>query len=159
MQYRLEVAQLLNEIIERLKVLDGLSDHCGTHRLDSMKPLTTRLEAIRDDMSVENRLKPAINKTTELVTCLVGGPELENPAYRSLVASLLGRYQRTGVPPKAKLGGLRGGRPRKDGQPTRTLESKGYSAEVLPPTKGKGVRSHPNLRDHLRASSAHPAEG
>lgn len=155
MQYRQEAAGLLDEVIKRLTELDELSERCVSHRLGSMGPLRRRLEAIRDDLKAENRLLPAMRQTTQMITCLLEGPDLRNPKYRSLLARLLGSYQKkTNAPAKARLGGLRGGRPRKDGKPVRTLESKGYSAAVMPPPKGKGVRSHPDVREYLRGAQA-----
>ena len=88
MQYRDEAAKLLDEVVDRLRRLDLLSAGCGTHRLDTLEPLATRLEAIARDLKQEARLKPAIAKTSELVTRLIGGLGLENPAYRSLLAGL-----------------------------------------------------------------------
>lgn len=150
---------LLEETIEKLKALDALTEAHSSHRLDLLEPLTARLEAIRQDLLKENGLLPAMRKTNELRGRLIGGIwGLHDPKYRSTLAALLGSYQRSSKPPKAHLGGLKGGRPRKDGLPRRTLESKGYSADCLPPPKSKGVRTHPEVREYLRASGG-SAEG
>lgn len=152
MEYRTEAARLLDEAVECLMALDALSEQCQSHHLSSLRPLSRRLEVIAADLRRDNRLGPAITKTDELIMRLIGNGELADPAYRSLVAGVLGKYSRRKGSPQAKLGGLRGGRPRKDGQPVRTLESKGYSAEFLPPAKIKGLRQHPHVRDYLRAA-------
>jgi hypothetical protein len=153
MQYRESAAALLEDIIVRLRELDRLTETEVSHRLDLLEPLTTRLEAIRQDLVRENGLLPAMRKTNELRARLIGGIwGLDDPKYRSTLAALLGSYQRASKPPKAQLGGLRGGRPRKDGRPVRTMESKGYSAECLPAPKGKGLRIHPEVRKSLRAA-------
>jgi hypothetical protein len=147
MQYRHEAAEILAQIIERLQALDRLTDAHPSHKLDYFEPLTVRLENIRADLLKETSLLPATRKTNELRARLIGGIwGLDDPKYRSTLAALLGSYQRQSKPPKAKLGGLRGGRPRKDGLPTQTLEKKGYSAEFLPPTKGNGLRVHPTAK-------------
>jgi len=153
MQYYEEAAAFLEAAIIQLRALDRLTEAHPSHRLDLLEPLSVRLDAIRSDLLRENGLLPAIRKTNELRARLIGGIwGLDDPKYRSTLATLLGSYQRSSKPPKARLGGLHGGRPRKDGLPTRTLASKGYSAECLPPPKAKGVRSHPDVRDYLRAA-------
>jgi hypothetical protein len=155
MQYREEAAVILSAAIERLEALDQLGTRYPGHRLDSLEPLTERLRRIRADLLKENRMLPAIRKTTELRTRLTGGiAGLNDPTLRSTLASILGSHKRKGDPARARLGGLKGGRPRKDKQPVRTLLSKGYSAEHLPPPKEKGMRVHPNVRDQLRAAKA-----
>ncbi len=157
MQYKESAAGLLEEIIARLRELDRLTETEVSHRLDLLEPLTTRLEAIRQDLVRENGLLPAMRKTNELRARLIGGIwGLDDPKYRSTLAALLGSYQRQAKPPKARLGGLKGGRPRKDGRPVRTMESKGYSADCLPEPKEKGVRIHPEAREFLRASGGQP---
>jgi len=153
MQYREEATKILSEIIERFRALDHLSESHSGQKLDSFEPLSVRLERIRTDLTIENRMLPALRKTNDLRTRLLGGmPGANDPKFRSSVAAILGSYQRTSKPPKAKLGGLRGGRPRKDGRPTQTLERKGYSAEHLPPPKEKGLRVHPTFQKRLRAT-------
>ena len=135
----------MERIINDFRALDRLTEGHASHQLDRFEPLIVRLESIQRDLQKENNLLPAIRKTNELGARLIGGIwGLDNPKYRSALASLLGSYQRQGKPPKARLGGLRGSRPRKDGRPTQTLERKGYSAESLPPVKSGKIRVHPN---------------
>jgi len=152
MQYREKAAALLAEAIVKLVELDELTKNTTSHRLDPFQPLVARLEAIRQDLQRESGMLPASRKTFELNARMLGGfARLADPKYRSLLASLLGQYQRTGAPPKAKLGGLKGGRPRKDGKPTQTLERKGYAADSLPPTKKGKTRIHPTFEKSQRA--------
>lgn len=149
--YNSQAVTLIAEAAAALRRLDGLTDNEPAHRLDRFEPLILRLEQIRADLAA-NKLAAATRKTHDLTVRLVGGLlEFENPVYRSALASALGQYRNKPKPKHSKLGGLKGGRPRKDGTPTRTLASKGYSVEMLPPPKDKGVRTHPELRDHLRA--------
>lgn len=141
--------ELLGDVIARLRALDELTESTPTHRLERFTPLIDRLESIREDLCSDTRMRPAMRKTSELNARLSGGfSRLDDPKYRSLLGSLLGQYQRRTKPSKAYLGGLKGGRPRKDGKPTRTLESKGYTAETLPTAKKeKKVRVHPTLNE------------
>ena len=146
MQYRQKAAELLANIITKLVELDELTEKTNSHRLDPFQPLIARLDSIKQDLLRESGMVPAIRKTFELNARMLGGhARLADRKYRSLLASLLGQYQRTGSPPKAKLGGLKGGRPRKDGRPTQTLERKGYAADNLPPAKTGKTRVHPTF--------------
>jgi hypothetical protein len=147
MQYRERAASILDEVIASLRKLDSLTLATNSHRLDVFEPLIARLEGILADLRNDTKFSAAIKKSNELVSIMVGGLSgLNHPKYRSMLASILGRYQRQGTPPKAQLGGLRGGRPRKDGKPVQTLESKGYSVETLPPKKFGKTRVHPKYR-------------
>lgn len=153
MHYRLEAAKFLSEILLQLEELDRLSDRFPGHRLESFEPLAARLRSIMEDLLQENRMLPAKKKCAELVTRLIGGHAgLRDPKFRSAVGAILGSYQRKGDRSKARLGGLTGGRPRKDGKPRQTLQSKGYSAGTLPPPKEKGVRVHPTMQAQMRAA-------
>jgi len=146
-QYRERAAEILAEVIARLREVDSLTSANQSHRLDLFEPLIVRLEGIVKDLRQDAALSSAIRRSNELVTRLVGGLSgLNNPKYRSILASVLGRYHRQGTPPKAYLGGLKGGRPRKDGKPVQTLESKGYFAETLPPKKSGKMRVHPKYK-------------
>lgn len=152
MQYQEAAAALIGSAAESLAALDRLTAETSSHRLDAFEPLIRRLSSIRDDLAKGTRLGPAIAKTNELNALLVGGSKLNQPKYRSLLASLLGSYERTGAPRKAILGGLRGGRPRKDGKAKQTLEMKGYSADNLPPPKTGKTRVHPTYAEFRRNS-------
>jgi hypothetical protein len=155
MQYQQDAAKLLSQVIDCLNALDNLSNSTSSHRLDPFEPLIKRLVAIRDDLQKEYSLVPAQRKMNELTARVVGGVwGLNDPRYRSALAGILGRYQRSGKPPKARLGGLRGGRPRKDGQPTQTLERKGYSADFLPASKNGRMRIHPPKHSLIEQSTA-----
>ncbi len=146
--YNSQALTLIGEAAEALRRLDGITESEPAHRLDRFEPLILRLEQIRADLAA-NKLVAATRKTHDLTVRLIGGLlEFENPAYRSALASALAQYRNKPNPKHSKLGGLKGGRPRKDGSPRRTLESKGYSVKMLPPPKGKGLRTHPEFRDH-----------
>lgn len=154
MQYEREMTVLLEEIVGKLKAIDQATSACPSHKLDSFEPLIQRLTAIRDDLAHGNRLLPAIRKTNDLNARLAAASDLADPRYRSTLAALLGSYQPRGKPPKSKLGGLKGGRPRKDGKPVQTLERKGYSAENLPAKKEGKKRVHPPLQLTMVRSQA-----
>lgn len=144
--YQDEAAKLLENIIQLFGALDRLSEKHEGQKLDDFGPLTARLAGIRADLMADSRMLPAIRKTNELRMRLLGGlAGIEDPKYRSALAAILGSYQRNNTPAKARLGGLRGGRPRKDGLPTRTLERKGYTPETLPPSKAGRLRVHPAI--------------
>lgn len=144
MQYSQKICVLLSQTIDVLNVLEDLNNHTPSHRLDSFEPLIRRLVAIRDDLQTGRGLVPARRKMNELTARLVGGNWGANDAkYRSAAAAALGKYQRLGKPAKARLGGLKGGRPRKDGRPTQTLERKGYSVDFIPTPKHGRMRTHP----------------
>jgi hypothetical protein len=146
-----EAAALIGEAMTALKRLDELTSRELVHRLDPLAPLIMRLEHIHSEL-VAGRLAGATRGTHDLTVRLLGRVvEFEDPAYRSALASALAQYSHKPKPRHSKLGGLKGGRPRKDGQPVRTMESKGYSADVLPPPKSKGMRSHPEVRKYLRS--------
>jgi hypothetical protein len=150
--YSFQAAILISEAVDALRRLDELTSREQSHRLDPLGPLILRLENIHRELAA-NKLSAATRKTHDLIVRLIGGLlEFENPAYRSALASALGQYRHKPKPRHSKLGGLNGGRPRKDGTPTRTLASKGYSSETLPPPKDKRVRSHPEFRGHLHMS-------
>ena len=144
--YVLEAVTLIEEAIVALRRLDELTDSEQSHKLDRFEPLILRLERIHGDL-LANKLAAATRKTHDLTVRLIGGLlEFENPVYRSAIASALGQYRNKPKPKHSKLGGLTGGRPRKDGTPTRTLASKGYSEENLPSPKERRLRSHPEMR-------------
>jgi hypothetical protein len=151
MQYRIEAAQILENVIELLLQLDRLTDSYRSHRLEKLQPLTARLAQIRDDLREETGMLPAMQKTGELCSRLIGGNwGVNDKHYRSTLARILGSHQKHPKQSKASLGGLRGGRPRKDGRPTQTLERKGYSADTIPEPKSGRVRVHPTVRESLK---------
>jgi hypothetical protein len=146
MQYLVEAADRLAEIVLLIRRLDEIGEQQASHRLDGLEPVAARLEQIANDLA-QGMLASATRRTSELNARLIDGfSGIDDPKYRSTLAAALGRYRRKATPAQAQLGGLRGGRPRKDGRPTRTLESKGYTAATLPDRKPAGARVHPENR-------------
>lgn len=147
LQYREEAAGVLAQVVELLRRLDALGAAERAQRLDEMEPLAERLERIRHDLD-GGRMLPALKRSNELRAQLSGGQfGMNDPQLRSAVAAILGSYKRAGSEERARQGGLKGGRPRKDGKPVMTLERKGYSLDFLPPKKVLGMRVHPPRRE------------
>jgi hypothetical protein len=147
MQYREEIANRLRVVVQALREIDDISRNTPSHRLDYLEPVQLKFAGILSDLERDTGLGAATAKVAELNARLSHGfSRLADPRYRSLLASLLGSYQRDGGPTTAHLGGLKGGRPRKDRKPVMTLERKGYTAQTMPGKKPKGLRSHPSLR-------------
>lgn len=117
MGYSEEISSRLRRIIELLNEIDALGQKTTHHRIDRLDLLSRKLSVILDAMENQH-----IGKATQLVQqllgCLAGEPIAD--ISRSDIARALGKYSSELKATKARENGrYYGGRPRKDGRPSK----------------------------------------